>query len=125
MHRVNSRRNGWTDMGPTPRCGPGRMRAAIDLLEAAIERRRRHDARRADADEEFAVMQDDRARLAVELDGAPAGNRALSAANAAAAERDSSSRARPSRTCWPCEVWKLTASTAGRERAKIRWRRSA
>lgn len=64
-----------------------RMRAALDLLEAAIERRLRHDARRADADEEFALMQDDRSRLAVELDGALAGNRALAAANAAAAER--------------------------------------
>jgi hypothetical protein len=64
-----------------------RMRAALDLLEAAIERRLRHDARRADADEEFALMQDDRSRLAVELDGALAGNRALAVANAAAAER--------------------------------------
>ena len=47
-----------------------RMRAAIDLLEAALERRARRDASRRDADEELALMQDDRARLAVELDGA-------------------------------------------------------
>jgi hypothetical protein len=63
----------------------GRMREAIDRLETAIDIRRRHDARRADADEEFTIMQDDRARLAVELDGALAENRALGAANAAVA----------------------------------------
>jgi hypothetical protein len=62
----------------------GRMRMAIDRLETAIDIRRRHDARRADADEEFSLMQDDRARLAVELDGALADNRALAAANGAA-----------------------------------------
>jgi hypothetical protein len=63
----------------------GRMRQAIDRLETAIDIRRRHDARRADSDEEFTLMQDDRARLAVELDGALAENRALAAANTAAA----------------------------------------
>jgi hypothetical protein len=61
-----------------------RIRAAIDLLEAAVERRARLDARRGDADEELALMQDDRARLAVELDGALDRNRALEAANAEA-----------------------------------------
>ena len=63
-----------------------RMQAALDLLEAAVERRLRFDARRADANEELALMQDDRSRLAVELDGALDQNRAFSAANAAAAE---------------------------------------
>lgn len=63
-----------------------RMRAALDLLEAAVERRVRFDARRVDADEELALMQDDRSRLAVELDGALGQNRALAAASAAAAE---------------------------------------
>jgi hypothetical protein len=63
-----------------------RMRAALDVLEAAVERRLRFDARRADANEELALMQDDRSRLAVELDGALGQNRALSAANTAAAE---------------------------------------
>jgi hypothetical protein len=63
------------------------MRAAIDLLEAAVERRARRDAKRGDADEELALMQDDRARLAVELDGALARNRALETANAEAAKR--------------------------------------
>ena len=64
-----------------------RMRAAIDLLEAAVERRARVDAKRGDADEEFALMQDDRARLAVELDGALSRGRTLEAANAEAAKR--------------------------------------
>jgi hypothetical protein len=52
-----------------------------------LERRVRVEARRTDADEELAIMQDDRSRLAVELDAALAENRALAAANAAAAER--------------------------------------
>jgi len=64
-----------------------RMRAAIDLLEAAVERRARRDASRGDADDELALMQDDRARLAVELDGALDRARALEAANAEAAKR--------------------------------------
>ena len=64
-----------------------RMRAAIDMLEAAVERRARLDARRGDADEEFALMQDDRARLALELDEALGRNRTLEAANAEAAKR--------------------------------------
>jgi hypothetical protein len=63
------------------------MRAALDLLEAAVERRLRRDASRGDADEELALMQDDRARLAVELDGALDRARALQAANVEAAKR--------------------------------------
>jgi hypothetical protein len=64
-----------------------RMRAAIDLLEAALERRARRDAQRGDADEELTLMQDDRARLAVELDSALDRSRALKAANVEAAKR--------------------------------------
>ncbi len=63
------------------------MRAAIDLLEAAVERRVRRDASRSDADEELALMQDDRARLAVELDGALDRGRALEPAHAEAAKK--------------------------------------
>jgi hypothetical protein len=63
-----------------------RMRAAVDLLEAAVERRVRRDAKRGDSDEELALMQDDRDRLAVELDSALARNRALEAANSEAAK---------------------------------------
>ena len=62
----------------------GRMRAALDRLDAAVEKRMRHEAKRSDSDEELNLMQDDRARLAVELDGALADTRALVAANAAA-----------------------------------------
>jgi len=62
-----------------------RMREAMDRLQAAIDIRRRKESSRADADEEFALMQDDRARLAVELDGALAENRSLSAAHSTAA----------------------------------------
>jgi hypothetical protein len=64
-----------------------RLRAALDLLEAALERRARQDGARGDAQEELALMQDDRARLAVELDGALDRNRGLLAANIEAAKR--------------------------------------
>jgi hypothetical protein len=64
-----------------------RLRAALDLLEAAIERRARADGAAVDAQEELALMQDDRARLAVELDGALDRNRGLLAANIEAARR--------------------------------------
>ena len=47
----------------------------------------RHDEARANAEEEFALMQDDRSRLAVELDAALDRSRALEAANAEAGER--------------------------------------
>jgi len=64
-----------------------RLAAAIDLLERAAERRMRHDDTRANAEEEYALMQDDRSRLAVELDAAPAHARALDRARAHARER--------------------------------------
>ena len=64
-----------------------RLRAAIDLLEGAIERRLRQDEAQGDAMEELALMQDDRARLAVELDSALESNRGLLAANEEAARR--------------------------------------
>ncbi len=64
-----------------------RLRAALDNLEAAVERRARRDGARSDTAAEFAMMQDDRARLAVELDAAIDAQRALAEANAAATER--------------------------------------
>jgi Domain of unknown function (DUF4164) len=63
-----------------------RTQTALARLEAAVEKRLRQEARRADAEQEFHLMQDDRARLAVELDGALADSRALSTANAAASK---------------------------------------
>jgi hypothetical protein len=65
----------------------GRLAAAVDSLERAAERRMRQDDARANAEEEFALMQDDRSRLAVELDAALDRSRALEAANLNAGER--------------------------------------
>jgi len=56
-------------------------------LEAATERRLKAEALRANLEEELAVMQDDRARLAVELDGALARTLSLEATNEEAARQ--------------------------------------
>jgi chromosome segregation ATPase len=64
-----------------------RLTVAIELLEAAQERRSQADATRTNLEEEFAVMQDDRTRLAVELDAAIARNKALASANDEVARR--------------------------------------
>jgi hypothetical protein len=64
-----------------------RLAAALDQLEAAGERRVRADALRANLEEELTVMQDDRSRLAVELDGATARTNALELANDEVARR--------------------------------------
>lgn len=64
-----------------------RLAAALDQLEAASERRVRAEALRANLEEELAVMQDDRSRLAVELDGAVARSNALEQANDEVARR--------------------------------------
>jgi hypothetical protein len=64
-----------------------RLAAAVDALELAAERRLRHDEARAAEQEEFALMQDDRFRLAVELDAAADRSRALESANGEAERR--------------------------------------
>jgi hypothetical protein len=64
-----------------------RLAAALDHLEAAAERRADKDARRADVEDEFAVMQDDRVRLGLELEGAALRIRKLEDANAEVARR--------------------------------------
>lgn len=64
-----------------------RLAAALDHLEAASERRLIADRVRFDQEEALAVMQDDRSRLAVELDGALARARILDEANLEAARR--------------------------------------
>lgn len=64
-----------------------RLAIALDRLEAASERHAKARAARANLEEELAVMQDDRARLAVELDGAMARVRALELANEEALRR--------------------------------------
>lgn len=58
-----------------------RLARALDKLDAAAERRAKADALRANLAEELAVLQDDRSRLAVELDGAIARSNALELAN--------------------------------------------
>ena len=63
------------------------LSGAVDLLEAAAERRVRAEAARADLETELRVMADDRARLAGELDASLAHADDLSAANAEAGKR--------------------------------------
>jgi chromosome segregation ATPase len=58
-----------------------RLTASLDLLDAARERRAEADSLRANLEEEFAVMQDDRGKLAIELDGAAARTKDLELAN--------------------------------------------
>jgi hypothetical protein len=64
-----------------------RLAAAVDHLEAAAERREDVSAGRRDGDEEFAIMRDDRSRLAVELDGALVKIKRLGQANDEAMKR--------------------------------------
>ena len=64
-----------------------RLASAVDALELAAGRRMRHDEARVTEQEEFALMQDDRSRLAVELDAAVDRSRALESANGEAAKR--------------------------------------
>ena len=64
-----------------------RLAAAVDFLERAAERRMRRDDERANAEEECALMQDDRSRLAVELDAALGRSRVLEAASSEAGAR--------------------------------------
>lgn len=64
-----------------------RLSAALEKLEAATERRMRAEALRSNLEEELAVMQDDRSRLAVELDGALARSISLETANEEATRR--------------------------------------
>ena len=64
-----------------------RLASAVDALEWATDMRMRHDETRATTQEELALMQDDRSRLAVELDAAVDRSRALELANNEAAKR--------------------------------------
>ena len=64
-----------------------RLDAALGQLEAGAERRGEADAARGNIEEELAIMQDDRTRLAVELDGALAEGRTLQLAQDEVARR--------------------------------------
>ncbi len=70
-----------------------RLSAALEKLEAASEIRANAEALRANLEEELAVMQDDRSRLAVELDGSVARSMSLEAANDEVARRLKSANA--------------------------------
>lgn len=61
--------------------------AAVTRAERELERSRGGAERAADAQDEFAAMQDDRARLAQELNDALEAGRALKAAHAEAERR--------------------------------------
>jgi hypothetical protein len=58
-----------------------RLAAALDLLEGAAEARLRSADQRTDLAQELSLMQDDRSRLAIELDHAIAHSRELETAN--------------------------------------------
>lgn len=64
-----------------------RIAKALDHLDAAVERRVIQDQQSGDQSQEFAVMQDDRARLAVELDGTLAKSKRIEAAAKEAGKR--------------------------------------
>jgi chromosome segregation ATPase len=64
-----------------------KLAAALDRLDAACERRLEAEAERNNIDEEFAVLQDDRARLGIELDAAMARSKSLELANDEVARR--------------------------------------
>src|SRR5271154_370560 len=64
-----------------------RLASGVGALELAADRRMRHDEARATVQEEYALMQDDRSRLAFELDAAVDRARALESANSEAAKR--------------------------------------
>ena len=61
----------------TTRVGFQRILAALDQLEAACERRVKAKTERGNLEEELAVLQDDRTRLALELDDAQARAKSL------------------------------------------------
>ncbi len=72
---------------PSLKAALKRLNGALDQLEAAAERRAKAEGERSDLEEELGLMQDDRTRLAVELDGALARGRALDVATAEVAQR--------------------------------------
>lgn len=64
-----------------------RLQAALTVLEIAAARRREADLAQADLAESLAAMQDDRARLALDLDEVLARARKLETANDEVAKR--------------------------------------
>jgi len=64
-----------------------RLENALNGLESTIARRLSEERRRGDLETELQLMQDDRARLADELDGAMARVRKMDAATSDASDR--------------------------------------
>jgi hypothetical protein len=64
-----------------------RLQASLAVLEAAVARRREAELAQADLAEAFAAMQDDRARLALDLDEVLARARKMETANEEVARR--------------------------------------
>ena len=64
-----------------------RLLSALGALEAAVGRKREAESAQADLNEAFAAMQDDRTRLALELDAALARGQKLETANDEVARR--------------------------------------
>lgn len=69
------------DSSPAVSQAVHRLRSALGALEAAAQRRIEVDRDKAGAETELALMQDDRARLATELDLAMARAERLAAVN--------------------------------------------
>ncbi len=70
-----------TDLDERTRLAIRRFLSAMDQLEAAADRRAENQRVADNLKEELAVMQDDRARLAAELDGALHRNNTLAVAS--------------------------------------------
>ena len=64
-----------------------RLRAALDGLETAVSLQAERALEQADQSAEYTALQDDRSRLALELDGSLQRLRALETANGEAARR--------------------------------------
>jgi len=64
-----------------------RLLSALATLEAAVGRKRESEHAQADLNEAFGAMQDDRSRLALELDAALARGKKLESANDEVARR--------------------------------------
>jgi hypothetical protein len=87
-----------------------RLSRALDLLEQAAEARSEGDSRRAERDEALSVLEDDRSRLAVELDGALARNRSLEHAADEVSRRLEAARATVQNLLTVAEAGELTGS---------------
>jgi hypothetical protein len=87
-----------------------RLSRALDLLEEGAEARSEGDSRRAERDEAISVLEDDRSRLAVELDGALARNRSLEHAADEVSRRLKAARATVQNLLTAAEAGELAGS---------------